>query len=143
MFDHPAAHYSSKFRHYKFVFFVIPFICKLVNLMYSVRLRKDSRKYDSTIFPQYCIFTPYMTFVQPWLFTIVWFVDDLCILLGGFDTNVRKYIRWNYGTCKFRSALECLFACLFVLPVVPCGDTLGSWWDQTWTKCSSQAIKAY
>ena len=24
-----------------------------------------------------------------------------------------------------------------------CRDTLGSWWDQTWTKCSGQALKAY
>ncbi len=24
-----------------------------------------------------------------------------------------------------------------------CGDTLGFWWDQTWTKCLSQSIKTY
>ena len=33
--------------------------------------------------------------------------------------------------------------CLFVLPVASRGDTLWSWWNQTWTKCLSQAIKAY
>ncbi len=27
--------------------------------------------------------------------------------------------------------------------LAPCGDTLGSWWEQTQTKCLSQALKAY
>ena len=33
--------------------------------------------------------------------------------------------------------------CLFVQMFAPCRDTLGSWWDQAWRKCSSQALKAY
>ncbi len=41
------------------------------------------------------------------------------------------------------AAWLCMFVCLLVYPVTPCGDTLGSWWDQTQTKCSSQALKVY
>ena len=35
-----------------------------------------------------------------------------------------------------------MYVCLFVWTLAPDGDTLGSWWDQTQTKCSSQALKS-
>ena len=39
------------------------------------------------------------------------------------------------------SKIATTFVCLFNWVVALCRDTLGSWWDQTQTKCSSQAKK--
>ena len=56
----------------------------------------------------------------------------------------RKYLPMYLSTWIYWRQLSMyacfIFVCLFVYMFAPCEDTLGSWWDQTWTKCSSQAL---